>query len=91
MIRILIISILLITTSCSPFGGESLIEGISNAISEIFNGESSTTIVSGATQVVDTNAALPAQNFKVTVSVGESLNQSAIQTSDGYTVQTSIQ
>lgn len=91
MVRVIFFLGCLILSSCSPFGNQSLVEDISSSIAGLFKGESSKVIVAGATQVVETNPGSPAQNYKVSVSVGGVFSQPAIQTTDGYTVQTSIQ
>lgn len=91
MLRLLIIAGTLFLSSCSPFGDQSLIEGISTAIARLFKGEAPQAVVSGSTQVMETNPGLPAQNYKVSTSVGAAFEQNTLQTNDGYTVQTSIQ
>ena len=81
----------LILSSCSPFGGQSLVEGVGSSIADLFSGESQKGIVSGSTQIVETNPGLPAQNYKVSVSVGRVFDQPAVLTNGGYSVRTTIE
>lgn len=90
MLRIFALSAMLFLSSCSPFGNQSLIEDISTAIENLFEGESSNTLVAGAIQAADTTA-LAGPSYKVSASVGEAFTQQTVQTNDGYTVQTSFQ
>ena len=90
MLRILAFSGLIFLSSCSPFGNMSLIEDISSAIENLFEGEASKTLVAGAIQAADTTA-LAGPAYKVSASIGEPFTQPTMQTNDGYTVQTSFQ
>ncbi len=81
-------SILIITlttvllTGCSPFGNETVIGSIGSFLDQIFQGKASTEVVSGGTQaVVETNPGNPAQNYKLSLSVGGQTSQTAITTS----------
>lgn len=76
----------LFLASCSPFGGQTIIE----SISDLFQGESNQSVVSGATSEVDTNSSSPAQNYKVSASVGGAFSQPSVKTDGGYTVFTSV-
>lgn len=89
--KILLGIIFISLSSCSPFGGQSLVETIGSSIGRLFSGKSSSEVVSGSTQVVDTNPSLPSQNYKVTVSVGSQLTQDSFETAGGYKVYTSVQ
>jgi hypothetical protein len=92
MKKILLSSVIMISlSSCSPFGGQSLIESLGSSIVKLFTGKSSSEVVSGSTQVLDTNPSLPAQNYKITVSVGGQIAQDSFETTDGYKVYTSVQ
>lgn len=91
MIKILVILSLISLASCSPFGGQSLVETIGSSIGRMFDGKSTADVVSGSTQVVNTNPSLPAQNYQVTVSVGGQFTQEAYETTGGYKVYTSVQ
>jgi hypothetical protein len=92
MNKILLSGFIMITlSSCSPFGGQSLVESLSSSIVKLFTGKSATEVVSGSTQVVETNQTLPAQNYKITVSVGGQIGQDSFETADGYKVYTSVQ
>lgn len=90
MLRLLILTTTLFLSSCSPFGNQSLIEDISTAIENLFQGESSSVLVAGATQTAETTS-LSGPAYKVSASVGEVFTQQTLQTNDGYTVQTSFQ
>lgn len=91
MIKFLVLITLLSFSSCSPFGGESLVETIGTSIGRLFEGKSTADVVSGSTQIVNTNPAVPAQNYQVSVSVGGQLTQEVYETNDGYKVYTSVQ
>ena len=78
-------------SSCSPFGGQSLIETIGSSLDAIFSGKTSSDVVAGSTEFIETNPSVPAENFKVTISVGGQISQANFETGGGYKVYTSIQ
>ena len=86
MFKFIIFGFLIFFSSCSPFGGQTIIE----SLNDIFQGEASKDVVSGGTNIVETNPGLPAQNYKATVSVGGTFSQPSVQTNGGYTVFTSV-
>jgi PBP1b-binding outer membrane lipoprotein LpoB len=89
--HILFITIIFLLTGCSPFENSSLIEIITEPISSILTNKTSVEIVSGGTQTIETNPSTPAINYKVTVSVGGTYNQTATTTNGGYKIYTTIQ
>jgi hypothetical protein len=78
-------------TSCSPFGSSSIIEKIGGSLIGEFQSKTSTELVSGGSQTLETNPGLPDQNYKVTISVGNQFNQPSTYTNDGYRVQATVQ
>lgn len=91
MKRIILFFMLLVLSSCSPFGNQSIIKGIGSAIENIFKGQSTNEIISGGTTIVETNPSTPSQNYKATVSIGGQFSQNAVETTSGYKVYVSIQ
>lgn len=78
-------------SGCSPFGNETVIGSIGSILDQIFQGKASTEVVSGATQMIETNPGNPAQNYKLSLSVGGQMSQTAVETSGGYKVYTTVQ
>lgn len=87
---VVILSIGFAMLGCSPFSDESLIENIQNEIKVNFEGKTTIDVVSGGMAYLSTNPGNPAQNYKVTVSVGLTGNTSNNQTSGGYIVNSSV-
>ncbi len=88
-LTVIILSVLI--TGCSPFENSSLIEIINQPISHFINSKTSVEIVSGGTQTIDTNPSTPSLNYKATLSVGGTYNQTATTTNGGYKIYTTIQ
>ncbi|MEK6628921.1 MAG: hypothetical protein AABY53_09865 [Bdellovibrionota bacterium] len=78
-------------SGCSPFGNETVIGSIGNLIDQIFQGKASTEVNTGGTQQVETNPGNPAQNYKLSLSVGGQTSQTAVNTNGGYKVYTTVQ
>ena len=77
--------ILTILQGCSnPFGQKSLIETISDGVTNIF-GKTTTTFVAGGAQKFVTPG-----SYNGSVSVGNYINQNQMTTGGGYKVMTSI-
>lgn len=74
-------------SACSRFSPNSVVTSIQDEIDDILNSSSAVEIVSGGTQVVQTNPGTPSQNYKVTSTIGQFANQSTYTTTDGYKVQ----
>lgn len=91
--NIIIITLVAISllTSCSPFGSSSIIEQIGGSLIGVIQSKTSTELVSGGTQTLETNPTVPTQNYKVTISVGNQFNQPSTYTNDGYSVQATVQ
>jgi hypothetical protein len=90
-LRFIAIFFLLLTTSCSPFGNNSLIQKTGLDLSGVLDTKTTTEMNSGSTQIIETNPANPSQNYKVNYSVGATYGQTATMTNGGYQVTTSIQ
>jgi hypothetical protein len=91
MKKLLLSAICISLSSCSPFGGQSLIESIGSSLEVIFGKKTSSDVVAGSTQVLETNTTLPSENYKVTLSAGGQILQADFETGGGYKVYTSIQ
>jgi hypothetical protein len=86
MKKIILASFILGLSSCSnPFGKNSMLQGITTGVINLFGGKTSTELVSGGAQQFQTAA-----QYQVSVSVGSYINQSQVDTNGGYKVITTI-
>jgi|GEM_PF-5128726 len=72
-------------SGCSPFGGSSVINIISEGISDFF-AEKHSGVTSGATQYGETDPNDPTKNFKVNYSFAEPVNLNAVETANGFKI-----
>lgn len=91
MKKLVVAAIVLSLSSCgNPFGGKSFVENLSN-ISKIFTGPAGGDVTSGGNDIKETNPALPAQNYKVSMSINHIVSptgngESGFTTNGGYKV-----
>lgn len=90
-IKIILVSLFVLTAGCSPFGNSSFIDGVAKSIGAIFDMKTDPDVVPGGSGYVETNPVTPAENYKVNYSVGHTFNQTAFTTNDGYKVYTNVQ
>lgn len=88
---ILTLAAISLLSSCSPFGSSSIIDQIGGSLIGVLQSKTSTELVSGGTQTLETNPGVPSANYKVTISVGNQFNQPSTYTESGYRVQATIQ
>lgn len=77
---------------CSPFGNSSLIEKTQDLISDIFDLKITQEFNSGGSQNLISNptSGLPEDNHQLTLSVGNTFQQSSYVTAQGHTVEVVI-
>jgi len=84
---LILIPALAVLMGCSPFAGNSPLTNLKNSIESLYGGRSTMEVVAGGTNVLETNPGVPSQNYKVSTTIGQFINQTSYQTSGGYTVQ----
>ena len=67
----------------NPFGGKSLVENLKN-LTQIFTGPAGGDVTSGGNATQDTNPGVPAQNYKVTMSINH-LASPTVNSESGFT------
>ena len=79
-------------SGCSPFGNSSLIEITTEIISDIFDTKTTQDFNSGGSQNLVSNptSGLPADSHSVTLSAGNTFQQTSYVTPQGHTVEVVI-
>lgn len=90
--RITLLFFVFYISGCSPFGNSSLIEITQDIISDIFDTKTTQDFNSGGSQnlVSSPTSGLPTDNHAVTISAGNTFQQTSYVTSQGHTVEVVI-
>lgn len=84
MKKLVLLAVLFSLSSCgNPFGGKSLVENLKN-LTQIFTGPAGGDVTSGGNATQDTNPGVPAQNYKVTMSINH-LASPTVNSESGFT------
>ncbi len=90
--RISLLVLVFFISGCSPFGNSSLIDITNNIIADLFDTKTTQDFNSGGSQILVSNptSGQPQDNHSVTLSAGNTFQQSSYVTPQGHTVEVVI-